>query len=110
MALIKFVDERVLSVGKVTIAAQAQWEMLSARIEVPNAPPLYVWDEDETAPPINISSQARVFGALLLERGAGPEQPLTQLTEIVEVLTSTARRSVERRFERLFRDRIDERP
>jgi hypothetical protein len=109
-ALVRFIEERVLSVGKVVVAAQNQWEILSSRMGYPKPLPLCVGEEDETAP-INLTSQAEIFGSLLLpEAPDGSEPHPTQLTDIAELITSSARRQVEARFERLFRNRIDERP
>ena len=110
VALIRFIEERVLSLGKVVMAAQNQWDRLSSQTALPLPQPLYVWDEDEATLPINLTSQARIFGTLLSESREGSAADRTQLAEIRDILTSPMRRDVERRFERLFRNRFDERP
>jgi hypothetical protein len=109
VALIRFIDERVLSVGKVVLAAQDQWDILSTRIGSPKGQALYVWDENEMATPAtNLTLQAQAFRTLLPEttEESGVQRP--SLSEIAELLTSPARQDVERRFERVFRSHGDE--
>ena len=107
-ALIRFIEERVLTIGHVVLDAQSQWDALSSQIGAPKPIPLYVWDEDETAPPINLTSQAETFRTLVPEPGDEREPHRAQLTEIGEVVTSPERQATNHRFELLFRNHADE--
>ena len=107
-ALIAFIEERVMSVGRVAITVQNRWDLFSARTGSSSSPPLYVWDEAEDARPIDFTSQVQAFRILLPE---AVEEPLSggnqsQLTEIRDILAS--RQGLEERFEALFRNRLDE--
>jgi hypothetical protein len=106
-ALIDFIEQRVLSVGRVASAAQRQWDAFQARGKLPETHRLYVWDEAEGASPIDFTAQVEAFRALQPDGaedvGAASR---SQLTEIAELLAS--RQSTESRFENLFRNRTDE--
>lgn len=108
VALIRFIEERVLSLGNILVAAQNQWARLSSQMELPLPQSLYVWDGDEATSPINLTSQALIFGGLLSGSREGSAADRTHLAEVHDLLTSPARREVERRFERLFRNRFYE--
>ena len=106
-ALISFIEQRVMSVGRVAAAAQSQWDILRDRGGFAEAQRLYVWDEVDESRPIDFTAQVEAFRTLLQ-----PESPEeadargSRLTEIAGLLTS--RQSAESRFEALFRNRIDE--
>jgi hypothetical protein len=106
-ALIDFLEERVMDVGRVAIAAQNSWDLFLGRLDSSGSRPLYVWDEAEDARPIDFTSQVQAFRALLAENaehaGFGGS---SQLTAVAELLAS--RQSTENRFEALFRNRVDE--
>ena len=106
-ALILFVEERVMSVGRTAIAAQDRWNLFLARKDSGDSRYLYVWNEDEASWPIDFTAQVDVFRTLLPESGAAPDSGgSSRLTELAEILAS--RRDTESRFENLFRNRVGE--
>ena len=105
-AVIKFIEERVMSVGLVASATQSQWDIFMRRADSPDSSRLYVWDEDEAARPIDFTSQVQAFRSLLSEGTDDSGSRRSQLTEISELLAS--RQRAESRFEEIFRNRSDE--
>jgi hypothetical protein len=106
-ALIAFIEERVMSVGRTALAAQNRWNLFLVRSGLRDSPHLYVWDEDEAARPIDFTAQVEAFHTLLPENTEEPDASgNSQLTEIAVLLAS--RQGTENRFENLFRNRIDE--
>jgi hypothetical protein len=105
-ALIRFIEQRVMSVGRLASAAQSQWDIFQGRASLTDAQRLYVWDEAEDAPPIDFTAQVQAFRALQPDGGKEFDPRTSQLTEIADLLSS--RQSAESRFESLFRNRIDE--
>jgi hypothetical protein len=105
-ALIKFIEERVMSVGLVASATQSQWDIFMRRAGSQDSSRLYVWDEDEAARPIDFTSQVQAFRSLLSEGTEDSDSRRSQLTEISELLAS--RQRAESRFEAIFRNRLDE--
>jgi len=108
-ALIRFIETRVLSIGRVLMDTQVQWQVLLQRIENIEPCPVYIWDEEDAAPPINLSSQAQLFRTLLGGDHQRPDARIAQLGEIIEVLSARSQQADELRFERIFRDFVDER-
>jgi hypothetical protein len=106
-ALITFIEQRVMSVGRVASAAQSRWDILRARGNFRDAHGLYVWDEAEDAAPIDFTAQVQAFRTLQPEGTEGDfDAPGSQLMEIAELLAS--RRDTESRFEGVFRSRTNE--
>lgn len=104
-ALIQFIEGRVMSVGRVASATQEQWDLFSRRLGS-DARRLYLWDEEDAGRPIDFTSQVQAFRTLLPETVEEGIPSGSQLTAIAEILPS--REGVERRFETIFRNRIDE--
>lgn len=103
-ALINFIEAHVLCVGRVALATQKLWVQFLTQVGSPDAQRLYLWDEIEAGHPIDFTSQVDAFRTLLPD--TEDSGSAGQLTEIAELLDS--RRSIEDRFETLFRDRIHE--
>jgi hypothetical protein len=106
-ALISFIEERVLSVGRTALAVQDRWNLFLAKTDSGASRHLYVWNEDEASWPIDFTAQVAAFRTLLPENGAEADSGgSSQLTEIAEILAS--RQGIESRFENLFRNRVGE--